>query len=190
MAKTASAFALGLLFGLGLLVSGMADPAKVLAFLDVTGRRDPSLALVMAVFLPLVIGLLAFYQRTGAPLYRAVSARFDGLNQVLQENMAGVRVVKAFVRADYENARFDEHNAGLQEAATAAQRSAALLNPALLLIVNLGLAGGLWVGGDLVIDQTIELGAIFVLLNYLVAVMIPLVLLSVLLPERRAEPTG
>jgi hypothetical protein len=48
MAKTASAFVVGLLFGLGLLVSGMADPAKVLAFLDVTGRWDPSLALVMA----------------------------------------------------------------------------------------------------------------------------------------------
>ncbi|AYO83085.1 DUF6691 family protein [Methylobacterium brachiatum] len=48
MAKTASAFSVGLLFGLGLLVSGMADPAKVLAFLDVTGRWDPSLALVMA----------------------------------------------------------------------------------------------------------------------------------------------
>ena len=48
MAKTASAFAVGLLFGLGLLVSGMADPAKVLGFLDVTGRWDPNLALVMA----------------------------------------------------------------------------------------------------------------------------------------------
>jgi len=144
---------------------------------------DVRLALVMAVFLPLVIGLLVFYQRTGAPLYRAVSARFDGLNQVLQENMAGVRVVKAFVRADYENARFDEENVGLQRAATSAQRSAALLNPALLLIINLGLAGALWVGGDLVIDQKVELGAVFVLLNYLVAVMIPLVLLSVLLPQ-------
>jgi len=142
------------------------------------------LALVMALFLPIVIGVLAFYQRrTGAPLYRDVLARFDGLNQVLQENMAGVRVVKAFVRGDYENARFDGHNSDLRAAATAAQRSAALLNPALLLVVNLGLAGALWVGGGLVIDQQIELGAVFVLLNYLVAVMIPLVLLSVLLPQ-------
>ncbi|KAA0121866.1 YeeE/YedE family protein [Methylobacterium sp. P1-11] len=48
MAKVAFSFAVGLLFGLGLLVSGMADPAKVLAFLDVTGRWDPSLAFVMA----------------------------------------------------------------------------------------------------------------------------------------------
>ena len=48
MAKTVSALAVGLLFGLGLLVSGMADPAKVRAFLDVTGRWDPSLALAMA----------------------------------------------------------------------------------------------------------------------------------------------
>ncbi|HEV2543114.1 MAG TPA: DUF6691 family protein [Methylobacterium sp.] len=48
MAAIASAFAVGLLFGLGLIVSGMANPAKVLAFLDVTGRWDPSLAFVMA----------------------------------------------------------------------------------------------------------------------------------------------
>ena len=48
MARAVSAFAVGLLFGLGLIVSGMANPAKVLAFLDVTGRWDPSLALVMA----------------------------------------------------------------------------------------------------------------------------------------------
>ncbi len=48
MAKTVSVFTVGLLFGIGLLVSGMANPAKVLAFLDVTGRWDPSLAFVMA----------------------------------------------------------------------------------------------------------------------------------------------
>jgi ABC-type multidrug transport system fused ATPase/permease subunit len=50
-------------------------------------------------------------------------------------------------------------------------------------VINLGLAGALWVGGGLVIDGKIELGSVFVLLNYLVAVMIPLVLLSVLLPQ-------
>jgi ABC-type multidrug transport system fused ATPase/permease subunit len=144
---------------------------------------EARLALVMLVFLPIVIAVLAFYQRSGAPLYRAVLARFDGLNQVLQENMAGVRVVQAFVRADYENGRFEKENKGLQDAATAAQRAAAFLNPALLFVINLGLAGALWVGGVLVIDGTIELGSVFVLLNYLVAVMIPLILLAVLLPQ-------
>jgi ATP-binding cassette subfamily B protein len=144
---------------------------------------EARLALVMLVFLPIVILVLAFYQRSGAPLYRKVLARFDGLNQVLQENMAGVRVVQAFVRQDYENQRFDGENKELLVAATAAQRAASFLNPALLLVINLGLAGALWVGGSLVIDGTIELGSVFVLLNYLVAVMIPLVLLSVLLPQ-------
>ena len=144
---------------------------------------EARLALVMLLFLPIVIGVLAIYQSKGAPLYRGVLARFDGLNQVLQENMAGVRVVKAFVRSDYENGRFDRHNRDLQGAATSAQRAASFLNPALLFVVNIGLAGALWIGGDLVIDGTIELGSVFVLLNYLVAVMIPLVLLSVLLPQ-------
>jgi ABC-type multidrug transport system fused ATPase/permease subunit len=158
-------------------------PLMIIGAVLILLATDVRLALVMLVFLPIVIVVLAFYQRTGAPLYRAVLARFDGLNQVLQENMAGVRVVKAFVRSDYENARFDGHNRTLSDAATAAQRSAALLNPALLLVINLGLAMALWVGGTLVIDQAIELGAVFVLLNYLVAVMVPLVLLSVLLPQ-------
>jgi ATP-binding cassette subfamily B protein len=144
---------------------------------------DVRLALVMLVFLPVTIAVLAFYQLKGAPLYRKVLAKFDGLNQVLQENMAGVRVVQAFVRKDYENARFDRQNSELQGAATAAQSSAAFLNPALLLVINVGLAGTLWVGGGLVIDGKMELGSVFVLLNYLVAVMIPLVLLSVLLPQ-------
>ena len=158
-------------------------PLMIVGAILILLALDVRLALVMVVFLPIVIAVLGFYQRTGAPLYRAVLARFDGLNQVLQENMAGVRVVQAFVRRDYENARFDRENTELQRAATAAQRSAALLNPALLFVVNLGLAGALWVGGGLVIDNKIELGSVFVLLNYLVAVMIPLVLLSVLLPQ-------
>jgi ABC-type multidrug transport system fused ATPase/permease subunit len=161
----------------------MRAPLMIVGAILILVWIEPRLALVMLVFLPIVIAVLAFYQRFGAPLYRQVLARFDALNQVLQENMAGVRVVQAFVRSDYENARFDRENRELQRAATAAQRSAALLNPALLLVVNLGLAGALWVGGDLVIDGTIELGSVFVLLNYLVAVMIPLILLSVLLPQ-------
>ena len=158
-------------------------PLMILGAFGILLAIEQRLAFVMALFLPVVIGVLAVYQRFGAPLYRGVLARFDGLNQVLQENMAGVRVVKAFVRADYENDRFDSHNTGLQGAATAAQRSAAMLNPALLFVVNLGLAAALWVGGGLVIDGEIELGSVFVLLNYLVAVMIPLILLSVLLPQ-------
>lgn len=158
-------------------------PLMIVGAFGILLAIEVRLALVMAVFLPVVIAVLALYQRFGAPLYRAVLSRFDGLNQVLQENMAGVRVVKAFVRADYENERFDGENRDLLGAATAAQRSAAMLNPALLLVVNLGLAAALWVGGDLVIGGEVELGSVFVLLNYLVAVMIPLILLSVLLPQ-------
>lgn len=158
-------------------------PAMIIGAIAILLALEPRLAVVMIVFLPVVIGVLAFYQRFGAPKYRAVLARFDHLNQVLQENMAGVRVVKAFVRADYENGRFESENSQLREASTGAGRSAAMLNPSLLLVVNLGLAAALWVGGDLVIDKQIELGSVFVLLNYLVAVMIPLILLSVLLPQ-------
>ena len=68
MAKTASAFAVGLLFGLGLLVSGMANPAKVLAFLDVAGRWDPSLAFVMAGAVAISATGYLVARRRGRPL--------------------------------------------------------------------------------------------------------------------------
>lgn len=68
MAKNASAFVVGLLFGLGLLVSGMANPAKVLAFLDVAGRWDPSLALVMAGAVAVSAAGYLVARRRGRPL--------------------------------------------------------------------------------------------------------------------------
>ncbi|MGU3545909.1 DUF6691 family protein [Methylobacterium sp. A52T] len=74
MAKTVSALAVGLLFGLGLLVSGMADPAKVLAFLDVTGRWDPSLALVMAGAVAVSAAGYRLALRRGRPV---LAPRFD-----------------------------------------------------------------------------------------------------------------
>lgn len=74
MAKTVSALALGLLFGLGLLVSGMADPAKVRAFLDVTGRWDPSLALVMAGAVAVSAAGYRLALRRGRPV---LAPRFD-----------------------------------------------------------------------------------------------------------------
>lgn len=68
MSGIASAFAVGLLFGLGLLVSGMADPAKVLGFLDVTGRWDPSLAFVMAAAVAVSAVGYQFARRLGQPV--------------------------------------------------------------------------------------------------------------------------
>lgn len=68
MPRIASSFAAGLLFGLGLLVSGMADPAKVLAFLDVTGRWDPSLAFVMAGAVAVSAAGYRAARRRGRPL--------------------------------------------------------------------------------------------------------------------------
>ncbi|ACS38814.1 DUF6691 family protein [Methylorubrum extorquens] len=68
MARAVSAFAVGLLFGLGLLVSGMANPAKVLAFLDVTGRWDPSLAFVMAGAVAVSAAGTLIARRRGRPL--------------------------------------------------------------------------------------------------------------------------
>ena len=79
----------------------------------------------MAVFLPTHDRRAVVLPTQGRAAVPRVLARFDGLNQVLQENMAGVRVVKAFVREDYENARFDRENRELQKCGDGRARSAA-----------------------------------------------------------------
>ena len=145
---------------------------------------DVRLALVMLVFLPIVIGGAGLLPAEGrAALPRRCSPASTGSTRCCRRTWRASGSCRRSSARTTRTPASTRENVGLQHAATAAQSSAAFLNPALLLVINLGLAGALWVGGDLVIDGKIELGSVFVLLNYLVAVMIPLILLSVLLPQ-------
>ena len=88
---------------------------------------SPRLALIMSVFIPVIIVLVWIFARYTRPLFMVVQQRLDRLNVVLQENLAGVRVVKAFVRMDHEQQRFAEANEALTKLRRGDLQGAAVL---------------------------------------------------------------
>jgi ATP-binding cassette subfamily B multidrug efflux pump len=139
---------------------------------------SPNLALtIFPLLLVTAIIIVAFISRT-QPMYLAVQRRLDGLNTVLQENIAGVRVVKAFTRADYETQRFSENNSQYAERAIQVMQFYALLNPTLLLMINMGIVLVIWIGGLQSIRGGLSLGQIVAFTNYLLTTMTPLVIMS------------
>ena len=141
---------------------------------------SPLLAAMMVVLLPATIFVVYLFTSKTEPLFLQVQKRLEKLNTVLQENLAGVRVVKAFVRATYENGRFDQANQALSSDTTHVLQVMALLAPTMRLGLNLGTVGVVWFGGVGVIGGHVTLGQIMAFVNYLTSTMMPLTMLAMM----------
>jgi ATP-binding cassette subfamily B multidrug efflux pump len=139
---------------------------------------SPRLGIVFLVVLPLLVTGLVIILRKAFPLYRDVQHGLDELNRVLQENLAGVRVVKAFARDAHESARFDSANSGLVARMTAAVRMSARTTPVLALILNAGVVGALWIGGHGVYAGEMKVGEVVAFISYLMQAHMALLLFS------------
>ena len=136
------------------------------------------LALLMVALLPPVLGMVWVVAVKARPLFLRVQKRLDKLNQVLQENLAGVRVVKAFVRVDHENARFEVANSELMDENIRVMQLLALLLPTMMFIVNLGIAGVVWFGGKSVVEGSFTVGEIVASINYISYALFPMLMLG------------
>jgi ATP-binding cassette subfamily B multidrug efflux pump len=127
----------------------------------------------------LVFAVLVWLFATKArPLFLQVQNKLDNLNQVLQENLAGARVVKAFARADHENARFNQANVELMDQSIQVAQLLAILMPTMMLIINLSVVGVVWFGGSQVIGGTLTMGELVAFVNYVLTAMFPMLLLG------------
>jgi len=139
---------------------------------------SPRLALLMLALLPVVLGMIWFFLARARPLFSSVQQKLDRLNQVLQENLAGVRVVKAFVRDEHENARFDRANDDLMAENVRVMQLIASLIPTMLFLVNVAVVGVVWFGGQLSIASDFTLGEIVASTNYMTFSLFPLMMLG------------
>ncbi|MHB0857343.1 MAG: ABC transporter ATP-binding protein [Anaerolineae bacterium] len=142
-----------------------------LILLVITSAR---LAVLMAVLMPAALAAFWLFAGRAQPLFLSVQRTLDRLNNILQENLAGVRVVKAFARADYENVRFAATNDDLMARTILVGRILALLLPSLRLLTNLGLLAVVWFGGHQVIAGDLSIGQVIAFNNYIFWVMFPL----------------
>lgn len=157
-----------------LLRIGTRAPLLMLGSLILMFVTDSRLALmVMPVLLVTFIMLVVFVSRMG-PLFILVLRRLDRLNMVLQENIAGVRLVKAFVRADFENERFADVNEDYTNQNIRVMRFMATLFPMMGMLVNIGMVIVIWAGGIQSIRGGVSIGQIVAFINYLQTTMGPL----------------
>ena len=166
-------------------------PLMLLGSLIMAIITSPSLAFLIAALTPIVLVALAVVVARATPLYSKVQSRLDDLNAVMQENLAGMRVVKAFVRGDYEIWRFQLTNERLMSLAVKAARTVGVIMPLLMLALNLGIVGAIWFGGLEAMSGTMQLGQIIAFVNYLTRTLMSLMMVGMLVMSMaRAQASG
>ncbi|WP_042461571.1 ABC transporter ATP-binding protein [Neobacillus dielmonensis] len=139
------------------------------------------LGLILLGTLFILVIILIVIIRYSYPLFSNVQAKLDAVNNRLQENLAGIRVVKAFVRLDYENEQFYHANKNYAQSAIKAARVIAMNTPIVTLIMNVCLVGILMYGGNLVWVKSVQVGDLVAFINYVTQVLSSLLMVSNLL---------
>ncbi|CAM4345620.1 ABC transporter ATP-binding protein [Paenibacillus tarimensis] len=136
------------------------------------------LALILVIIVPLLILILVVLGRYAAPLFGRVQERLDKVNTVLQENLSGIRVVKAFVRERFERSRFGRANTDYLEMALKAARTIALGMPLMMLVLNFGIVAIIWFGGISTWNSGFPVGDLAAFISYMTQMLFAMMALG------------
>ena len=150
---------------------GFRAPILLLGGVLITLTLDPVLTLVLVALLPFMGGAVFFISRRGTPLYQNVQRAADQLVRVVRENIAGVRVIKALSKEDYERRHFENANRQMMEREQKAALNMAFLRPTMNMVLNLGLVLVIAVGALRVNAGTSEVGKIMAFLSYFTIIL-------------------
>ena len=134
-------------------------------------RENVQLSSLLIVTVPLMIAVIGFMLYRAIPLFRAMQVKIDRVNGVLRENLAGIRVIRAFVRTSHEEERFAEAIVDLTDTALKVTRLFALIMPTLMLIMNLTIVATIWFGGHLIADGSMPIGNLFAFQSYIMQIL-------------------
>lgn len=141
-------------------------------------KLNPPMAIVLAFVVP-VTGILIFLNLCiGYPFFMKVQKALDKVNSVMREYLAGVRVVKAFNRFDYEVERFEGTNQEFGTVSTIAMRVMAIFTPGITLTINMGIVAVLWFGGYRVNNGSMQLGQVIAFINYMTQILYSVMMVS------------
>jgi ATP-binding cassette, subfamily B, multidrug efflux pump len=144
------------------------------------------LLVIVVPLLGIIVSLIVSRMR---PLFRLMQGRIDRVNQVLREQIAGVRVIRAFVRDDFERSRFALANEDLFTVGLGVGRLMGLMFPSVILVIQLASIATLWFGGHLINDGSMQIGALTAFLSYLVQVLMAVMMATfmfVMVPRAEA----
>jgi len=142
--------------------------------------------------MPVLIGVILFLLFTAIPLFTIMQVKLDKLNLVLDENLIGVRVVRAFNRIKHEEQRFDEANHDVTGVAIKVNQLMAIMMPVMMLMINLSSVAIIWFGSIRVSGGTLQIGAMFAFLQYAIQILFSLLLVAmmfIMIPRAEASAT-
>ncbi|KAF4407383.1 MULTISPECIES: ABC transporter ATP-binding protein [Streptomyces] len=134
------------------------------------GQDVPLSSLLLAVVPVLAVAVLLIVRRL-RPLFRSMQERLDTVNRVLREQITGIRVIRAFVRDDYERRRFHHANAELTDVSLSTGRLMALMFPLVMTVVNVAGVAVLWFGAHRIDSGGMQIGALTAFLAYLLQIL-------------------
>nr|WP_325230638.1 ABC transporter ATP-binding protein [uncultured Oscillibacter sp.] len=155
-------------------------PVMLVSALFFSIRISYRLSNIFLVALPLLLAVVSFLLVTTGPLFRSLQEKTDALNLVVQENLAGIRVVKSFVRGDHEREKFAERNNDLKDTSLRAFGKVVINMPIMMLIVYGTIIAVMWFGGQMVYAGTLEAGKLITYFTYITQIMMSLMMVSMI----------
>ena len=166
-----------LMMGMRILVRA---PVMLVSAMVLSIRISRELSNVFLVALPLLIVVVVTILIKVGPRFRALQEKTDALNLVVQENLAGIRVVKSFVREGYEREKFTKRNQDLKETSQKAFGAVVMNMPIMMLIINGTIIAVMWFGGHMVSAGTLDTGKLITYFTYISQIMISLMMVSMI----------
>jgi ATP-binding cassette, subfamily B, multidrug efflux pump len=155
------------------LLNLVASALTVIGVIVLLVRTNWLLAIVELLSIPIIFVLIGYFISKVRPLFSVVQERLGSLNTILQENLAGIRVVRAFAREPHESSRYKGMNDLLMDVNITVNKRASVAFPLTFLTVNVATLGVVLVGGMMVIDGTMTVGTLVAFLSYLVVLIGP-----------------
>ena len=149
-------------------------------------QQDLELSWIMVIAIPVLLLSIGLIISRMVPLFRLMQTRIDTVNRVLREQLAGIRVVRAFVREGLETERFAKANEDVTQTAISAGRLFALVFPVVLLIMNVSSVAVLWFGAFRIDDGSMQIGALTAFLTYLIQILMAVMMatfMAILIPR-------
>lgn len=158
----------------------IAAPFMAIGGIIMSLRLNVPLSGVILVAVPIMGVTLGLIVRRALPLFRAMQAKIDRVNQVMREVLSGVRVIRAFDRRDYERQRFDEANVDLTRTALTVNRLFALTIPVMTMVMQLSTVAIMWFGGKQIADHHMPIGDLTAFLTYVVQILLSVLMATIM----------
>ena len=156
-------------------------PVMLVAALILAIRISAQLSQAFLVAIPLLAVIIGLIVAKVGPMFRKLQEKTDAVNLVVQEDLSAIRVVKSFVREEYEKEKFAERNTDLRQASERAFGAVVINMPVMMLIIYGTIIAIMWFGGQMVFAGTLEVGKLTSLFTYVTQILISLMMVSMIL---------